>query len=116
MSEKTEAEIANLSSAQEKEARKPQAFLQVVPVTLQSSGKRVSTFAFFDSGSTVSFIDKSIKDELKTKGSNVDLNITGINGQYNLKTERISVTVKGSQSPVFTIQPFVHPKKFNWVT
>ena len=38
------------------------------------------------------------------------MNITGINGQYKLKTERISVTVKGYQSPVFTIQPFVHPK------
>ena len=39
-------------------------FLQVVPVSVQSGGNRLTTNAFLDSGSTVSFIDQSVKDQL----------------------------------------------------
>ena len=34
-------------------------FLQIVPVSIQSGGNRLSTYVFLDSGSTVSFIDQS---------------------------------------------------------
>ena len=41
-------------------------FLQIVPVSIQSIGKRLIIFAFLDSGSTVSFIDPSIIKKLQT--------------------------------------------------
>ena len=62
-------------------------FLQVVPVSNQSSGNSLNTYAFLDSGSTVSFIDQVNKEKLRAKGTDVTLNIAGIHGTKDLKTE-----------------------------
>ena len=44
-------------------------FIQIVPISVQSGGNRLTTNAFLDSGSTVSFINQSDKDQLQAKGT-----------------------------------------------
>ena len=43
-------------------------FIQIIPVAIQSGGKRLKACAFYDRGPTVSFIDQSIQKKLKTQG------------------------------------------------
>ena len=75
-------------------------FPQIVPLSVQSDGNRLFTYAFLDSGSTVSFIDQSVEDQLQAKGTNVTLNIVGIHGTQVLMTEgschNKGTTFKGS--------------------
>ena len=63
-------------------------FLQIVPVSIQSGGNRLSTYAFLDSGSTVSFIDQSVQEKLRAQGTDVTLNIAGIHGTKIWKQKR----------------------------
>ena len=63
-------------------------FLQIVPVSVQSGGNRLNTYAFLNSGSTVSFINQSVQEKIRAQGTEVTLNIAGIHGKKNLKTER----------------------------
>ena len=42
-------------------------FLQKFPVSVQSGGNRLTTYVFLDSGSTVSVIGQSFKDQLQAK-------------------------------------------------
>ena len=83
-------------------------FLQIVPVSVQSGGNRLTTYVFLDSGSTVSFIDESVKDQLQAKGTDVTLNI-GIHGTQDLRTEKVPITIKGLHSKVHSIEAFAHP-------
>ena len=56
----------NVSAATINQSNQVTSFLQIVPVLVQSGGNRLTTYAFLDSGSTVSFIDQSVKDQLQT--------------------------------------------------
>ena len=47
----------NLSAATINQSNEVISFLQIVPVSMQSGGNRLNTYAFLDSESTVSFID-----------------------------------------------------------
>ena len=76
----------NLSAATINHSNQFTSFLQIVPVSVQSGGNRLTTYAFLDTGSTVSFIDQSIKDQLQAKGTDVSLNIAGIHGTQDLRT------------------------------
>ena len=69
-------------------------FLQIVPLSVQSGGNRLTTYAVLDIGSTVSFIDQSVKDQLQTKGTDVTLNIAGVHGTQDLRTEKVPITIK----------------------
>ena len=40
-------------------------FHRIVPILVQSGGNSLNTYAFLDSGSTVSLIDQSVKDQLQ---------------------------------------------------
>ena len=51
----------NVSAATINKSNEVTSFLQIVPVSLQSGGSRLNTYAFLDSGSTVSFIDQSVQ-------------------------------------------------------
>ena len=46
-----------ISAATINQGNEVTSFLQIVPVSIQSGGNRLNTYAFLDSGSTVSFID-----------------------------------------------------------
>ena len=85
----------NVSAATFNQSNQVTSFLQMVPVSVQSGGNRLTTYAFLDNGSTVSFIDQSVKDQLQAKGTDVTLNIAGIHGTQDLRTEKVPITIKG---------------------
>ena len=99
----------NVSAATINQSNQVTSFLQIVPVSVQSGGNRLTTYAFLDSGSTVSFIDQSVKDQLQAKGTDVTLNIAGIHGTQDLRTEKVPITIKGLHSKVHSIEAFAHP-------
>ena len=99
----------NVSAATINQSNQVTSFLQIVPVSVQSGGNRLTTYAFLDSGSTVLFIDQSVKDQLQAKGTEVNLNIAGIHGTQDLRTKKVPITIKGLHSKVHSIEAFVHP-------
>ena len=86
----------NVSAATINQTYQVTSFLQKVPVSVQSGGNKLTTYALLDSGSTVSFIDQSVKDQLQAKGTDVTLNIPGIHGTEDLRTEKVSYHNKGT--------------------
>ena len=99
----------NVSAATINQSNQVTSFLQLVPVSVQSGGNRLTTYAFLDSGSTVSFIDQSVKNQLQAKGTDVTLNIAGIHGTQDLRTENVPITIEGLHSKVHSIEAFAHP-------
>ena len=99
----------NVSAATINQSKEVTSFLQIVPVSIQSCGNRLTTYAFLDSGSTVSFIDQSVKDQLQAKGTDVTLTIAAIHGTQDLRTEKVPITIKGIHSKVHSIEAFAHP-------
>ena len=99
----------NVSAATINQSNEVTSFLQIFPVSLQSGGNRLNTYAFLDSGSTVSFIDQSVQKKLRAEGTDVTLNIAGIHGTKDLKTESVPLKIKGLQSRVPSIVAFAHP-------
>ena len=99
----------NVSAATINQSNEVTSFLQIVPVSIQSGGNRLNTYAFLDSGSTVSFIDQSVQEKLRAQGTGVTLNIAGIHGTKDLKTERVPLKIKGLHSKVHSIEAFAHP-------
>ena len=108
----------NVSAATINQSNKVTSFLQIVPVSIQSGGNRLNTYAFFNSGSTVSFIDQSVQEKLREQGTGVTLNIAGIHGPKDLKTgpkdlkaytDRRILKIKGLHSKVHSIEAFAHP-------
>ena len=99
----------NVSAATINQSNQVTSFLQIVPVSVQSGSNRFTTYAFLDSASTVSFIDQNVKDQLQAKGTDVILNIAGIHGTQDLRTEKVPITIKGLNSKVHSVEAFVHP-------
>ena len=99
----------NVSAATINQSNEVTSFLQIVPVSIQSDGNRLNTYAFLDSGSTVSFIDQSVQEKLRAQGTDVTLKIAGIHGTKDLKTEKIPLKIKGVHSKVHSIEAFAHP-------
>ena len=84
----------NISAATINQSNKVTSFLQIVPVSIQSGGNRMNTYAFFEGGSTVLFIDQSVHEKLRAQGADVTLNIAGILGTKDLKTEKVPLKIK----------------------
>ena len=99
----------NVSAATINQSNEVTSFLQIVPVSIQSGGNRLNTYAFLDSGPTVSFIDQSVQQKLRAQGTDVTLNIAGIHGTKDLKTEKVPLKIKGLHSKVHSIEAFAHP-------
>ena len=99
----------NVSAATINQNNEVTSFLQIVPVSIQSGGNRLNTYAFLESGSTVSFIDQSVQEKLRAQGTGVTPNIAGIHGTKDLKTERVPLKIKGLHSKVHSIEAFAHP-------
>ena len=81
-------QAVKVSAATINQSNEVTSFLQIAPVSIQSAGNRLNTYAFLDSGSTVSFIIQGVKEKLRAQGTDVTLNIAGIHGTKDLKTER----------------------------
>ena len=77
----------NVSAATINQSNEVTTFRQIVPVPIQSGRNRLNTYAFLDSGSTVSFIGQRLQGKLQAQGTDVTLNIAGIHGTKDLKTE-----------------------------
>ena len=73
-------------------------FLKIVPVSIQSGGNRLNTYAFLNSGSTVSFIDQIMQEKLRSQGTDATLNIGCKYGTKDLKTEIVPLKIKGLHS------------------
>ena len=70
----------------------------------------VKTFAFLDTGSSISFINQSLQKLLKVCGTDTTLNVAGIYGAQNIACEvKVHVSVKGSSSAVFQLSFYSHP-------
>ena len=74
----------NVSAATINQINEVTSFLQIVPVSIQSGTSKLNTYAFLNSGSTVSFIDQSVQEKLQAQGADVTLNIAGIHGTKDL--------------------------------
>ena len=99
----------NVSAATINKSNEVTSFLQIVPVSIQSGGSRLNTYGFLDSGSTVSFIDESVQQKLRAQSADATLNIAGMHGTNDLKTEKIPLKKKGLHSKVHSIEAFAHP-------
>ena len=99
----------NVRAATIKQSNQVASSLQIVPVSVQSGVNRLTTYAFLDSGATVSLIDQSVKDQLQAKSTDVTLNIAGIHGTQDLRTEKVPITIKGLHSKAHSIEAFAHP-------
>ena len=84
----------NVSAATINQSNERTTFFQIVPVSIQSGGNRLNIYVFLDSGSTVSFNDQSVQEKLRAQGSDVTLNLTGIHGLKDLKTEKFLLKIK----------------------
>ena len=72
-----------------------------------------------DTGSTLSFVDKSIRDQLDAQGNALTLNIAGINGTKEMISEKVIFKVKTpnvSESMTFQVHPLIHlgSKSYNY--
>ena len=104
-----DSHAVNVSAATINQSNQVTSFLPIVPVSVQSGGNSLTTYAFLDSGSTVSFIDQNVKDQLQAKGTDVTLNIAGKHETQDLRTEKVRITIKGLYSKVHSTEAFAHP-------
>ena len=88
----------NVSAATISQSNEVTSFLQIVPVSIKSGSNRLNTFAFLDSGSTVSFVDRSVNEKLRAECTDVTLNKAGIRGTKDFKTEMVCIKIKGPHS------------------
>ena len=99
----------NVSAETINQSNEVASFLRIVPVSIQSGGNMLNTYAFLNSGSTVSFIVQSVQEKLRAQGTDVTLNISGILGTQDLKTGNVPLKLKGLLSKVHSIEAFAHP-------
>ena len=99
----------NVSAATINQSNEITSLLQIVPVSIQSGGNRLNTYAFLDSGSMVSFINQGVQERLRKQGTDVTLNTAGIHGTKDLRTEMVLLKIKGVHSKVHSIEAFADP-------
>ena len=102
------SQASNVSAAAIGKFNEVSSFLQIAPVSVRYGRRQLQTYAFMDTGSTVSFIDKSLRRKLQAEGNGVTLNVVGIHGTKDLLTEKVRVTVKGLNSISFPVEAFEH--------
>ena len=101
----------NVSAATINQSNDVTSFLQIVPVSINIGGNRLNTYAFFNSGSRVSFIDQSVQEKLRAQGADVTLDIAGIHGTKDVNTAKVPLKIRGLNSKVLSIEVFAHPSK-----
>ena len=65
-----------------------------------------------DSGSSISFIDKSVVSKLHFQGRKASLPVAGIHGSQDLKTEIVPIAVSAHEKsrPLTTVQFYMHER------
>ena len=93
--------------------------LPVVRIKLTNNDLSLNILAMCDSGSSISFADKSVVSNLHFQGRKASLSVAGIHGSQDVKTEIVPIAVSELEKsrPLTTVQFYVHEKRArNWVT
>ena len=73
-------------------------FLQLIPISIGNDKRSVETISLCDTGSTVSFMDKTLVDLLKLKGKESVMSVAGIHGLSEMKTEIVTARIGPSEA------------------
>ena len=84
--------------------------LHVYKVELSNNGNRVKLLALVDSGSSLSWIDKTSADQLNRQGIKRGLTVSGINGTECHDSEIVNVTIHSEDYGNEDIQMAIHQK------
>ena len=93
--------------------------LQTVPIILSSGTTCIETMAICDTGSTLLFVDKTIRDQLDAQGNALTLKFIGINGTREMISQKVRIKVKTpnvSESVTFHVHPsmYLGSKSYNY--
>ena len=86
--------------------------LPVVRIKLTNKDLSLNVLAMCDSGSSISFVDKSVVSNLQLQGRKASLSVAGIHGSQDVKTEIVprAVSAHEKSRPLRTVQFYVHEK------
>ena len=86
--------------------------LPVVLIKLTNRDLSLNVLAMCDSGSSISFVDKSVVSKLQLQGRKAALSVAGIHGSQDVKTEIVPIAVSAHEKsrPLTTVQFYVHEK------
>ena len=85
--------------------------LQIIPIIFSSGTTSIDTMAICDTGSTLSFVNKSIQDLVDAQGNLLTLNIAGIKGTKEMISEKVRIKVKTPnvlESVIFQVHPSMY--------
>ena len=87
--------------------------LPVVRVKLTNRELSLNLLAMCDSGTSISFVDKSVVSKLQFQGRKASLSVAGIHGSQDVKTEKVPIAVSAHEKsqPMTTVQFYVHEKQ-----
>ena len=102
--------VENVEAVSELCSKRRSGVLPVIPVTIGSGGKTLKTFALFDSGACLSFVDESLTKTLNLTGQPMDLNVAGIHGTSDISSKRHRVKIGDQDGKVNeNITAYSHP-------
>ena len=86
--------------------------LPVVRIKLVNGDINLSVLAMCITGSSISFVDKSIVSTLQLQGRQAPLSVAAIHGSQDVKTEIVPIAVSAHEKsrPLATVQIYVHEK------
>ena len=86
--------------------------LPVVRIKLTNRDLSLNVLAMCDSGSSISFLDKSVVSKLQLQGRKASLSIAGIHDSQVVKTEIVPMALSAHEKsrPLTTVQLYVHEK------
>ena len=67
--------------------------LQIVTLRLSHGNKSCDTLAICDTGSTLSVVDATLKEELQAQSTGLTLNNAGINGTKQMQSEKVKLEI-----------------------
>ena len=79
--------------------------LPVVRIKLTNSDLGLDVLAMCDSGSSISFVEKSVVSKLQLRGRKASLSVAGIHGSQDVKTEIVPIAVSAHEKsrPLTTV-------------
>ena len=86
--------------------------LPVVRIKLTNRDLSLNVLAMCYSGSSISFVDKSVVSKLQLQGQKASQSVAGIYGSQDVKTEIVPIAVSAHEKsrPLTTVQFYVHEK------
>lgn len=80
-------------------------YYQIIPVTLMNGNKQIETYAFMDSGSSVSLIDSKITKYLEVKGKYEPMELTWTNGNSRKENSmKVELKIMGPNGKSFLLR------------